>query len=88
MCWVPNNIGLALIISNNVTSALETIEGIGLGSAVLSFCNMMFGATGIYIVGKFFSYGVLSNLLLTVICSTIAILIYGLLKYAEEHLKD
>ncbi|WP_458695320.1 Bcr/CflA family efflux MFS transporter [Wolbachia endosymbiont of Litomosoides brasiliensis] len=86
--WVPNNIGLALIISNNVASALETIKGIGLGSAVLSFCNMMFGTIGIYIVGKFFSYGVLSNLLLTVICSTIAILIYGLLKYAEEHLNS
>uniref|UniRef100_A0A3B0JC53 Bcr/CflA family efflux transporter n=1 Tax=Wolbachia endosymbiont of Aleurodicus dispersus TaxID=1288877 RepID=A0A3B0JC53_9RICK len=78
--WIPSNIGLALVISNNVTSALETIKGIGLGSAVLSFCNMMFGAIGIYIVGKFFSYGILPNLLLTVVCSTVAIFIYGLLK--------
>lgn len=78
--WIPSNIGLALVISNNVTSALETIKSIGLGSAVLSFCNMMFGAIGVYIVGKFFSYGILSNLLLTIICSTIAVLIYYLLK--------
>ncbi|WP_264375391.1 MULTISPECIES: Bcr/CflA family efflux MFS transporter [unclassified Wolbachia] len=83
--WIPSNIGLALIISNNVTSALETVKSIGLGSAVLSFCNMMFGAVGIYIVGKFFSYGILPNLLLTVVCSIIAILIYSLLKYTEKH---
>ncbi|MGL9759355.1 MAG: multidrug effflux MFS transporter [Wolbachia sp.] len=83
--WIPSNIGLALVISNNVTSALETIKGIGLGSAVLSFCNMMFGAIGIYIVGKFFRYGILPNLLLTIICSTIAILMYSLLKYTEKH---
>ncbi|WP_458694887.1 Bcr/CflA family efflux MFS transporter [Wolbachia endosymbiont of Laodelphax striatellus] len=83
--WIPSNIGLALVISNNVTSALETIKGIGLGSAVLSFCNMMFGAIGIYIVGKFFHYSILPNLLLTVACSIIAILIYSLLKYTENH---
>ncbi|QUI60944.1 MULTISPECIES: Bcr/CflA family efflux MFS transporter [Wolbachia] len=83
--WIPSNIGLALVISNNVTSALETIKGIGLGSAVLSFCNMMFGAIGIYIVGKFFHYSILPNLLLTVACSIIAILIYSLLKYTEKH---
>ncbi|WP_395463648.1 multidrug effflux MFS transporter [Wolbachia endosymbiont of Cantharis cryptica] len=83
--WIPSNIGLALVISNNVTSALETMKSIGLGSAVLSFCNMMFGAIGIYIVGKFFSYGILSNLLLTVACSTIAVIIYSLLKYTEKH---
>ncbi|WP_264378067.1 Bcr/CflA family efflux MFS transporter [Wolbachia endosymbiont (group B) of Philonthus cognatus] len=83
--WIPSNIGLALVISNNVTSALETVKSIGLGSAVLSFCNMMFGAVGIYIVGKFFSYGILPNLLLTVVCSIIAILIYSLLKYTEKH---
>ncbi|WP_264375474.1 MULTISPECIES: Bcr/CflA family efflux MFS transporter [unclassified Wolbachia] len=83
--WIPSNIGLALVISNNVTSALETVKSIGLGSAVLSFCNMMFGAIGIYIVGKFFSYGILPNLLLTVVCSIIAILIYSLLKYTEKH---
>ncbi|CCE77004.1 putative permease of the Major facilitator superfamily [Wolbachia pipientis wAlbB] len=82
--WIPSNIGLALVISNNVTSALETIKGIGLGSAVLSFCNMMFGAIGIYIVGKFFHYSILPNLLLTVACSIIAILIYSLLKYTEK----
>lgn len=82
--WIPSNIGLALVISNNVTSALETIKGIGLGSAVLSFCNMMFGAIGIYIVGKFFHYSILPNLLLTVACSIIAILIYSLLKYTEN----
>ncbi|WCR58291.1 MAG: Bicyclomycin resistance protein [Wolbachia endosymbiont of Ctenocephalides felis wCfeJ] len=86
--WIPSNIGLALVISNNVTSALETIKGIGLGSAVLSFCNMMFGAIGIYIIGEFFSYGILSNALLTVACSTTAVLIYCLLKYTERHLKD
>ncbi|WGJ62802.1 Bcr/CflA family efflux MFS transporter [Wolbachia endosymbiont of Frankliniella intonsa] len=83
--WIPSNIGLALVISNNVTSALETVKSIGLGSAVLSFCNMMFGAVGIYIVGKFFSYGILPNLLLTVVCSIIAILIYSLLKYTQKH---
>lgn len=83
--WIPSNIGLALVISNNVTSALETIKGIGLGSAVLSFCNMMFGAIGTYIVGKFFHYSILPNLLLTVACSIIAILIYSLLKYTEKH---
>nr|WP_265023155.1 Bcr/CflA family efflux MFS transporter [Wolbachia endosymbiont (group B) of Ischnura elegans] len=83
--WIPSNIGLALVISNNVTSALETVKSIGLGSAVLSFCNMMFGAVGIYIVGKFFFYGILPNLLLTVVCSIIAILIYSLLKYTEKH---
>lgn len=83
--WIPSNIGLALVISNNVTSALETVKSIGLGSAFLSFCNMMFGAVGIYIVGKFFSYGILPNLLLTVVCSIIAILIYSLLKYTEKH---
>ncbi|MGL9718739.1 MAG: multidrug effflux MFS transporter [Wolbachia sp.] len=83
--WIPSNIGLALVISNNVTSALETIKSIGLGSAVLSFCNMMFGAIGVYIVGKFFSYGILSNLLLTIICSIIAVLIYCLLKCTEKY---
>ncbi|MDR2548043.1 MAG: multidrug effflux MFS transporter [Rickettsiales bacterium] len=83
--WVPSNIGLALVISNNVTSALEITKSIGLGSAVLSFCNMMFGAIGVYIVGKFFSYGILSNLLLTIICSTIAVLIYCLLKCTEKY---
>lgn len=86
--WIPSNIGLALIISNNVTSALETMKSIGLGSAVLSFCNMMFGAAGIYIVGKFFHYGILPNLLLTVVCSIIAILTYSLLKYTEKHRKE
>jgi DHA1 family bicyclomycin/chloramphenicol resistance-like MFS transporter len=85
VAWIPANIGLALVISNNVTSALETIKGVGLGSAVLSFCNMMFGAIGIYIVGKFFRYGILPNLLLTIICSTIAILMYSLLKCTEKH---
>ena len=83
--WIPSNIGLALVISNNVTSALETIKGIGLGSAVLSFCNMMFGAVGIYVVGRFFSYGILPNLLLTVACSTVAVFVYVLLKYTEKH---
>ncbi|MDD9331974.1 MAG: multidrug effflux MFS transporter [Wolbachia sp.] len=82
--WIPSNIGLALIISNNVTSALETIKNIGLGSAIISFCNLMFGAVGIYIVGKFFSYGILSNLLLTIICSSIAVFIYSLLKYDKK----
>lgn len=85
VAWIPANIGLALVISNNVTSALETIKSIGLGSAILSFCNMMFGAIGIYIVGKFFRYGILPNLLLTIICSTIAILMYSLLKCTEKH---
>ncbi len=85
--WIPSNIGLALVISNNVTSALETIKGIGLGSAVLSFCNMMFGAVGIYVVGRFFSYGILPNLLLTVACSTVAVFVYSLLKYTEKHKK-
>lgn len=83
--WIPSNIGLALVISNNVTSALETVKSTGLGSAVLSFCNMMFGAIGIYIVGKFFRYGILPNLLLTVACSTVAVFVYGLLKYTEKH---
>lgn len=78
--WIPSNIGLALIISNNVTSALETVKSIGLGSAFLSFCNMMFGAVGIYIVGNFFRYGVLPNLLLTVTCSTVAVFVYVLLQ--------
>lgn len=82
--WIPRNIGIALVISNNVTSALETTKSIGLGSEVLSFCNMMFGAIGVYIVGKFFSYGILSNLLLTITCSTIAVLIYCLFKYTEK----
>ncbi len=82
--WIPSNIGLALVISNNVTSALETIKGIGLGSGVLSFCNMMFGAIGIYIIGKFFSYCVLSNALLTIACSTTAVLIYCLLEYTKK----
>ncbi|WP_143689661.1 Bcr/CflA family efflux MFS transporter [Wolbachia endosymbiont of Nilaparvata lugens] len=85
--WIPSNIGLALVISNNVTSALETIKGIGLGSAILSFCNMMFGAVGIYVVGRFFSYGILPNLLLTVACSTVAVFVYSLLKYTEKHKK-
>jgi DHA1 family bicyclomycin/chloramphenicol resistance-like MFS transporter len=85
--WIPSNIGLALIISNNVTSALEKIKNIGLGSAVISFCNMAFGAVGVYIVGKFFHYGILSNLLLTIACSTVAIVIYSLLRYSEKHLK-
>ncbi|WP_458695116.1 multidrug effflux MFS transporter [Wolbachia endosymbiont of Onchocerca volvulus] len=83
--WIPSNIGLALVISNNVTSALETIKGIGLGSGVLSFCNMMFGAIGIYIIGKFFSYCVLSNALLTIACSTTALLIYCLLEYTKKY---
>ncbi|WP_458695088.1 multidrug effflux MFS transporter [Wolbachia endosymbiont of Onchocerca ochengi] len=83
--WIPSNIGLALVISNNVTSALETIKGIGLGSGVLSFCNMMFGAIGIYIIGKFFSYCVLSNALLTIACSTTAVLIYCLLEYTKKY---
>ncbi|WFW29993.1 MAG: multidrug effflux MFS transporter [Wolbachia endosymbiont of Menacanthus eurysternus] len=74
--WIPSNIGLALVISNNVTSALETIEGIGLGSAILSFFNMIFGAIGVYIIGKFFSYGILPNLLLTIVCSIFAVFIY------------
>ncbi|MGL9725943.1 MAG: Bcr/CflA family efflux MFS transporter [Wolbachia sp.] len=86
--WIPSNIGLALIISNNVTSALEIVKSIGLGSAVLSFCNMMFGAIGIYIVGKFFHYGILANLLLTVACSIIAILTYSILKYTEKHREE
>ncbi|QKX02626.1 Bcr/CflA family efflux MFS transporter [Wolbachia endosymbiont of Dirofilaria (Dirofilaria) immitis] len=85
--WIPSNIGLALVISNNVTSALETIKGIGLGSGVLSFCNMMFGAIGIYIIGKFFSYGVLSNALLTVACSITAVFIYYLLEYTKKYSK-
>ncbi|MDG7056140.1 MAG: multidrug effflux MFS transporter [Wolbachia endosymbiont of Meromenopon meropis] len=83
--WIPSNVGIAFVISNNVTSALETVKSIGLGSAVLSFCNMMFGAIGVYIVGKSFSYGILSNLLLTIACSTIAVLIYFLLKYSEKY---
>ncbi|QKX01054.1 Bcr/CflA family efflux MFS transporter [Wolbachia endosymbiont of Dipetalonema caudispina] len=85
--WIPSNMGLALVISNNVTFALETIKGIGLGSGVLSFCNMMFGAIGIYIIGKFFSYGVLSNALLTVICSTTAVCIYYLLEHTRKYSK-
>ncbi|QKX01965.1 Bcr/CflA family efflux MFS transporter [Wolbachia endosymbiont of Cruorifilaria tuberocauda] len=82
--WIPSNMGLALVISNNVTFALETIKGIGLGSGVLSFCNMMFGAVGIYVIGQFFSYGVLSNALLTVVCSIIAVLIYYLLECTKK----
>lgn len=84
--WIPSNIGLALIISNNVTSALETIKNIGLGSAVISFCNMAFGAIGIYIVGRFFHCGILANLLLTITCSIAAIFIYNLLRYNERNL--
>ncbi|UWI83073.1 multidrug effflux MFS transporter [Wolbachia endosymbiont of Howardula sp.] len=85
--WIPSNIGLALIISNNVTSALDTIQNIGLGSAIISFCNMMFGALGIYIIGKFCSYGILSNLLLTITCSTLAVIIYFILRYSTQDKK-
>ena len=81
--WVISNIGIAFIISNNITFALEAIKDTGLGSAFISFCDMILGAAGIYIVGEFFHYGVLSNLLLTISCSTAAILIYSLLKYDE-----
>lgn len=80
---IVSNIGLAFIISNNVTFALEAIKDTGLGSAFILFWDMMLGSVGIYIVGKFFHYGILSNLLITVTCSAIAIMIHGLLQYNE-----
>lgn len=75
-----SNISLALITSNNITSALETIKDTGFGNAFISFCNLMLGAIGTYIVGKFFHYGILPNLLLTVVSSTTAIAIYTALR--------
>nr|WP_168464900.1 Bcr/CflA family efflux MFS transporter [Wolbachia endosymbiont of Ctenocephalides felis wCfeT] len=83
LCWIPNNIGLALIISNNMTSALETIEDIGLGSAIISFCNTTFGAVGIYIVGEFFSYGILANFILTIVCSILAAIMFKMLSLSK-----
>ncbi|OEY86549.1 bicyclomycin resistance protein [Wolbachia pipientis] len=90
IAWILSNIGIAFIISNNVTLAFGEINDIGFGSAFISFCDMAFGATGIYIVGKFFHYNVLPNLVLTVICSITAIVIYSLLhmaKYTNNQLK-
>ncbi len=82
--WVLGNIGIAFTISNNVTLAFGEINDIGLGSAFISFCTMAFGALGIYIVGEFFHYNVLTNLLLTVICSITAIVIYCLLQMTKH----
>ncbi|WCR53206.1 MAG: Bicyclomycin resistance protein [Wolbachia endosymbiont of Ctenocephalides orientis wCori] len=87
LAWVPSNIGLAFIISNNVTSAFEKIQNIGIGSAILAFCNMAFGALGIVIVGQFFQYGVLSNALLTTACSIIAVIMFTILKLTEKNTK-
>uniref|UniRef100_UPI002FD2C875 multidrug effflux MFS transporter n=1 Tax=Wolbachia endosymbiont of Pentidionis agamae TaxID=3110435 RepID=UPI002FD2C875 len=74
--WIPGNIGLAFIISNNVTHALEAIKDTGLGSAFIFFADMMCGAVGTYFVGRFLDYGILPNLVLTILCSIVAIIIY------------
>ncbi|MDN5247571.1 MAG: multidrug effflux MFS transporter [Wolbachia endosymbiont of Tyrophagus putrescentiae] len=84
IAWIFSNIGIAFTISNNVTFALEVIKDTGLGSAFISFCDMTLGAIGIYIVGQFFQYGILANLLLTITCSVVAILIYSLLRYKAQ----
>ncbi|MBV0899472.1 MAG: multidrug effflux MFS transporter [Wolbachia endosymbiont of Fragariocoptes setiger] len=87
--WILSNVGLAFIISNNVTYALEVIKDTGLGSAFIFFCDMALGAAGIYIVGKFFRYGILSNLLLTISCSITALIVYALLnRFEKSHYRN
>lgn len=82
--WLIANVGFAFIISNSITSALEEIQESGLGLALIAFMQMIFGAIGVSIVGYFneVSYSVLPNLLLTVTCCVIAIIIYMLLHHS------
>lgn len=81
--WLIANVGFAFVISNGVTSALEETEESGLSLALIAFMQMIFGATGVAIVGYFskVSYSVVPNLLLTVTCSITAIVIYMLLNF-------
>ncbi|WP_339045444.1 multidrug effflux MFS transporter [Candidatus Mesenet endosymbiont of Agriotes lineatus] len=81
--WIVSNIGLALVMSNNATSALSEIQEYGLGSALLTFMQMTFGSIGMSIIGYFNknNSSIVPNLLLTIACSIVAIVIYLLLHF-------
>ncbi len=85
--WTIANIGFAFVISNSITSALSEIQESGLGLALIAFMQTTFGAIGVFIVGYFYNNSILPNLLLTVICSITAIVIYTLLHYSTFKLK-
>ncbi|GHM58696.1 MAG: Bcr/CflA family drug resistance efflux transporter [Candidatus Mesenet longicola] len=81
--WMVGNIGIAFVMSNSVTFALSEIQEYGLGSALLAFMQMTFGSIGMSIIGYFNknNSSIVPNLLLTIACSIVAIVIYLLLHF-------
>lgn len=78
--WIPMDIGLALILGNAITSALqETEEYRGTGNAVINCLNMTCGGIGVMVFGYFYNGTVVPPTITTITCSVIALLVYSCL---------
>lgn len=80
LIWVPSTIGLALMITNSIAIALSSVarNAVARASACFTFTQMSFGAFAIYIVGVLFELkSVLPISITNIICSVIAMTIYG-----------
>lgn len=78
---IPFGIGIAMILSNATTGAMESIEhGRGIGASIIGTMQMLFGSIGSYFVGYWSSGTIIPISAVMLACVTGAIFSYILLR--------
>ncbi|KJV64413.1 drug resistance transporter, Bcr/CflA subfamily protein [Anaplasma phagocytophilum str. ApMUC09] len=83
MIWLPSSFGIAFITSNSVAIAFGEVKDKGAASAFISFGQTIFGACGIYIVGKFYNGTIVPVSVLPIVCCLLGMSIIWLLTKRE-----
>ena len=73
--WVPSSFGIAFITSNSMAEAFAAVRDKGAASAFIAFWQTIFGALGIYIVGKLYNGTIVPVSTLPIVCCLMGMVI-------------
>ncbi|MDB1135143.1 multidrug effflux MFS transporter [Candidatus Anaplasma sp. TIGMIC] len=88
LIWVPSSFGVAFVTINSVATAFSEVSNKGVASAFILCEQTVFGAAGIYIVGKFYNGTVVPVAILPIVCCITCGLILCLLTKCDKKLKE
>ncbi|MCU7611710.1 MFS transporter [Anaplasma capra] len=73
--WLPSSFCLSFITSNSVALALQEVKHKGIASALIIFCQTVFGALGMYVVGALYNGTVVPLAVLSATCTAVSLVI-------------
>ncbi|MGN7661462.1 MAG: MFS transporter [Anaplasma sp.] len=84
LIWIPSSLCLPFVIGNSTVLAFGELENKGTASAFIIFCQAIFGALGIYIVGKFYDGTIVPISVLPLVCCCVSLVILYYIHKADE----